>query len=504
MESSAGCAHARVVNCYCTHKLIDPRIFANVDLGCIPCVYWETNTLPLLTDSIQNDFSLAHNRGKRIGVVLLEASPDVDRALDRIPPAVWSNLEEVVTFGNDDGRPKVTALPRLSNNAPGALRKAAFTYFLERGFDIIAFLRSDGLYPPELLAGLYRPIVADQADAVFGSPNVNHGGPLNELEKMMFGIDLSNFHCGYRAYSLAALRSIQWQRLSDGETFDLELVLKLRHQNFRIKELPIPGDCGSRVPLLRTLKQSIKTAYRYSQTSRSVKRYPEFEEYFVHYPIKESKRSSHAYAEMLVGTGNEVLDIGCGEGILAAKLSGNGNRVTGADILPRAANESALEQYFSVDLNHGIEPMVQTLDGKTFDRVLLLDVIEHLLQPEPLLAQCRGLLKPDGRLILSVPNIANLTVRLSLLFGRFDYTERGILDKTHVRFFTRKTVRRMLRENGYEIVEERETVMPVEILFGLPAANPLMRFANNVLGGLTRILPGVFGYQIMLVLRSSR
>jgi 2-polyprenyl-3-methyl-5-hydroxy-6-metoxy-1,4-benzoquinol methylase len=477
--------------------------------------------LPLLSESIQNDLSLADNRGKRIGLLLVDPTPDERRAatLDRIRPAVWTNVEEVVVFGGSGGRPKVTVLPSPALEpsgavaldacgestlfAAGALRKAAFRYFIDRGFDVLAILRADGRHPPELLANLYRPVVADQADAVFGSPNGNHGGPLNELEKMMFGLHLSNFHCGYRAYSLAALRAIQWERLSDGETFDLELVLKLRHQNFRIRELPIPGDCGSRTPFLRTLRQSIATVYRYRQTRRSLKRYPEFEEYFVHYPVKESKRSSHAYAESLVGTGHDVLDIGCGEGILAAALSKNGNRVTGADILPRAANESVLEQYFSVDLNEGIAPMVEALHGKNFDRVLLLDVVEHLVRPEPLLRQIRRVLKPDGRLILSVPNIANLTIRMSLLFGRFDYTERGILDKTHVRFFTRKTIRRMLRENGYDIVEERETVMPVELFFGLPAVNPLMRFANEVLGGLTRVMPGVFGYQIMMVLKAA-
>jgi 2-polyprenyl-3-methyl-5-hydroxy-6-metoxy-1,4-benzoquinol methylase len=459
----------------------------------------------LLSESIQDDLSLAHNRGKRIGILLLDPAPDARRpsALDRIPPATWANVEEVVVFGQGEGRPKVTVLPKPASEAPGALRKAAFRYFIDRGFDVIAILRADGRYPPEFLANLYRPIVAGQADAVFGSPNANHGGPLNEIEKMMFRLDLSNFHCGYRAYSLAALRTIYWERLSDGETFDLELVLKLRHQNFRIKELAVPGDCSSRTPFLQTLKQSMATVYRYRQTCRSVKRYPEFEEYFIHYPVKESKRSSHAYAESLAGTDHDVLDIGCGEGILAATLRQNGNRVTGADILPHAANESVLEQYFSADLNEGIEPMIEALRGKTFDRVLLLDIVEHLVRPEPLLNQIKRVLKPDGRLILSVPNIANLTIRLSLLFGRFDYTERGILDKTHVRFFTRKTIRRMLRENGYEIVEERETVMPVELFFGLPAANPIMRFANEVLGVLTRVMPGIFGYQIMLVLKSG-
>lgn len=462
--------------------------------------------MPQLTESAQNDLSLAHNGGRRIGILLLDPWPGTSRklVLDRIPAVVWNNLEEVVTFGESDDRPKVTTLPKPVDAGPGALRKAAFAYFIERGFDVFVVLRSDGRYPPELLSNLYRPIIADQADAVFGSPNGNHGGPLNGLEKMMIGLELTNFHCGYRAYRVSALRAIKWQRLSDGETFDLELVLKLKHQNFRIRELAIPGNCGPPAPFLRTLKQTAKTVYRYRQTRLSVKRYPEFEEYFVHYPVKESKRSSHAYAESLVGTGHDVLDIGCGEGILAATLIRNGNRITGADILPHVANESVLEQYFSVDLNTGIEPMLKALGGKTFDRVLLLDIIEHLLQPEPLLRQMQRLLKPGGQLILSVPNIANIIIRLSLLFGRFDYTERGILDKTHVRFFTRKTLKRMLAEIGYRIVEERETVMPIELFFGLPASNPLMRFGNEVLGVFTRLLPGLFGYQLMVVLQSER
>ena len=461
--------------------------------------------MPLLSESTQNDLSLAHNRGKRIGLLLIDPPSNSRRAsvLERIPPAVWANLEEVVVFGEGDERPKVTALPAPASYAPGALRKAAMRYFIDGGFDILAVLRADGHYPPEVLAGLYRPIAADQADAVFGSPNADNGGPLNAIEKMLFGVDLSNFHCGYRAYSLRALRPVRWETLSDGETFDQELVLKLRHQHFRFTELAIPGDCGSHAPFFRTLKQSLRTVYRYRQTCRSVKRFPEFEEYFIHYPVKESKRSSHAYAEELAGSGNEVLDIGCGEGILAATLRQNGNRVTGADILPHAANESVLEQYFSVDLNEGIEPMIEALHGKRFDRVLLLDIVEHLVRPEPLLHQIKRLLKPEGRLILSVPNIANVTIRLSLLMGRFDYTERGILDKTHVRFFTRKTIRRMLHENGYRILKERETVMPVELFFGLPASNPAMRFANEVLGVITKLMPGLFGYQIMLVLEEE-
>ncbi len=90
-----------------------------------------------------------------------------------------------------------------------------------------------------------------------------------------------------------------------------------------------------------------------------------------------------------------------------------------------------------------------------------------------------------------------------LLFGRFDYTERGILDRTHLRFFTRKTARRFLRENGYELIQERSTVMPLELVLGLSPVSLPMRIVNRLLAGMTRIMPGLLGYQIVLVARNS-
>src|SRR5260370_38452100 len=114
----------------------------------------------------------------------------------------------------------------------------------------------------------------------------------------------------------------------------------------------------------------------YKQPCRSVRCYPEFQEYFVHYPIKHSNRSSHDYASKMVGVNQDVLDVGCGEGFLAAELVKGGNRVTGIDDRPAPTAMSNLERYYSADLEVGIGPMVQ--QGKRFDRVLLLDVLEHL------------------------------------------------------------------------------------------------------------------------------
>jgi 2-polyprenyl-3-methyl-5-hydroxy-6-metoxy-1,4-benzoquinol methylase len=203
----------------------------------------------------------------------------------------------------------------------------------------------------------------------------------------------------------------------------------------------------------------------------------------------------------LVGRNHDVLDIGCGEGLIAAELKKNGNRITGIDELPCAAEKSALEEYHSADLDAGIGPVLRSLNRKRFDRILLLDVLEHLRKPEKILQECHQVLKPDGELIISVPNVANITVRLMLLMGRFNYTERGILDRTHLRFFTRATARRFVEQQGFRIAEEKMTVMPLEIVLGLSTQNRVMRTITFMMLVATRLLPGLLGYQIMFVAR---
>jgi 2-polyprenyl-3-methyl-5-hydroxy-6-metoxy-1,4-benzoquinol methylase len=293
--------------------------------------------------------------------------------------------------------------------------------------------------------------------------------------------------------------------MTDDFHFDTEIIIKLHHQGYKIKEVPIPTYYGTEICYVNGMKYArdvMKSVYRYKQTRRSVQCYPEFKEYFVHYPLKDSKGSSHYVAQQLVGTNHTVLDVGCGEGFFAAQLTMNGNRVTGIDVLPQAARSDVLEAYHSADLEKGIRPVIERLNGERFDRVLLLDVLEHLSQPERLLLDCKDLLASNGNLIVSIPNIANITVRLALLFGRFNYADRGILDRTHLRFFTRKTARQLLTDAGYDILEERVTVMPVELVLGLASKNPVMRALNALLRVLTRILPGMLGYQVMLRARA--
>jgi 2-polyprenyl-3-methyl-5-hydroxy-6-metoxy-1,4-benzoquinol methylase len=205
----------------------------------------------------------------------------------------------------------------------------------------------------------------------------------------------------------------------------------------------------------------------------------------------------------MVGTNQTVLDLGCGEGFFASELVKDGNKVTGIDNRVLPAENLVFEQYFAADLDQGMGAAIEELRGTRFNRVLLLDVLEHLRRPQEIVKECHAVLKRDGFLIVSVPNVANIAIRLMLLFGRFNYTERGILDKTHVRFFTRKTARRLLEENGYSIVEEKLTVIPLELILSWSPDNFLLRILNRVLAFTTWMMPGLFGYQIMFRARKT-
>jgi 2-polyprenyl-3-methyl-5-hydroxy-6-metoxy-1,4-benzoquinol methylase len=496
--------------------------------------------LPALrSGALLEDASLADNRGKRIGILIVtfNAVTTLTKVLKRITPNVWKNVEEIAVF--DDASQdatyelamglktlrqleKLQVLSNSKNLGYGGNQKAGYRYFMEKGFDIVVLLHGDGQYAPEVLSHLYHPLVADDADAVFGSRMMKtYGGALKggmplykyvgnriltTFENSALGMNLTEFHSGYRAYSLHALRNIDFSHMTDDFHFDTEIIIKLNHQRYRIKEVPIPtyyGDEICYVNGMRYARDVARAVRRYKQTRRSVQCFPEFQEYFVHYPIKHSKSSSHYYARQMAGSNQEVLDIGAGEGFFAAELTANGNRVSGIDNRLSPAETARFERYFTADLEQGIGGVIQQLDGKRFDRVLLLDVLEHLRKPEVILRQTHEVLKRDGLLIVSLPNIANIYIRLMLLLGRFDYSERGILDKTHLRFFTKKTARRLLESNGYSIVEEAETVIPLELVLGWPPENLIMRALNRVLAMATWMFPGLFGYQVMFVAREA-
>ena len=153
----------------------------------------------------------------------------------------------------------------------------------------------------------------------------------------------------------------------------------------------------------------------------------------------------------MVGHGKRVLEVGCATGYMSDHLSRRGNRVTGVDIDEEAAQEARLhcEEVIVADLDS--RPLGELLGGKQYDVAVFGDVLEHLRDPWRVLRDTRPFLSPDGFVVISIPNVAHGNVRLSLLRGAFDYAPLGLLDDTHLRFFTLRSVRELCLRAGYHI-----------------------------------------------------
>lgn len=156
-----------------------------------------------------------------------------------------------------------------------------------------------------------------------------------------------------------------------------------------------------------------------------------------------STNSAHAAAIRMVGRHHRVLEVGCSVGHVTEHLVANDNTVVGIEIDPDAAAEARrfATTVHVADLDR--TPIDDLVDGP-FDVVVFGDVLEHLREPSAaLLAACR-VLSPDGSVVVSIPNIAHADMRLMLLEGRWEYQEHGLLDDTHLRFFTREGLRSLL------------------------------------------------------------
>jgi 2-polyprenyl-3-methyl-5-hydroxy-6-metoxy-1,4-benzoquinol methylase len=188
------------------------------------------------------------------------------------------------------------------------------------------------------------------------------------------------------------------------------------------------------------------------------------------------------------------LDVGCAAGFLAKGLKQLGWKVIGIEPDPEAA-EQAVRICDSV-LNQRIED-VNFSELKPFNAVVLGDVLEHLAEPKRVLDSIYSSLEEEGSILVSIPNVANITVRLGLLFGKFNYTNRGILDHTHLRFYTKKSLLAMIRESKYEIQRIQVTPIPIELYLSF-LLKKKYKLILYVLDSLTRIFPTVLGYQFII------
>ncbi len=188
----------------------------------------------------------------------------------------------------------------------------------------------------------------------------------------------------------------------------------------------------------------------------------------------------------MIGHGKNVLDLGCGPGNLARILSDAGNTVVGVDSdeSSLAAASEFCERVVVADLRR--DKLAEAVGSTDFDAVVLADVIEHVTNPVALLQKAKDFLRPGGLVYASIPNVAHGAVRLALLRGDFAYTRIGIMDETHVRFYTRASIEELFSESGYRIVEMTRTTAPIFVESDLV---PLVRrtdFSESVVAEVER------------------
>jgi len=469
-----------------------------------------------------------------IFIVAYNAERTIQSVLQRIPRSLSESYDTEVLIIDDSSQDEtfarahavegdgqlafpLTVLCNPVNQGYGGNQKIGFYYAIREGFDFVALVHGDGQYAPERLPELIQPLAAGKADAVFGSRLMNRldalrgGMPLYKfignriltcLQNRLLQSNLTEFHSGYRIYSVRALKKIPFDLNTNDFHFDTEIIIQLFRAKLRVKELPIPTYYGDEICHVNGMKYAWNVV-KATLLSRAQDVGLQYERKFQvarsdSNPIYQPKfgyESSHAFGVDRVEPGACVLDVGCAGGYVARALHARGCRVTGIDSFPLTNTES-LEEFICHDLNDDGFPV----DAGNFDYVLLLDVIEHFQSPERFVDDLRRSRKgrKDTRVIVTSGNVGFVVTRLMLLIGSFNYGARGILDLTHSRLFTFNSLKNLFEQAGYVVEEIRGIPAPFPLALGNTWLANLLLAINKIL---IHVSKGVFSYQIFMVAR---
>lgn len=197
--------------------------------------------------------------------------------------------------------------------------------------------------------------------------------------------------------------------------------------------------------------------------------------------MEESLKSKEYYGknrpemlEFIPRSAQKILEVGCGEGEFSAQLTKKGME-TWAIEPNKNASKNAAEKLFRV-FEGTVAENISEIPDDYFDVIIMNDVIEHLLEPWDELKRLKAKLKKDGIFVSSIPNVRYAKNIFNLLIRKdWQYTEQGILDSTHLRFFTKKSIRRLFDESGYEVVNQKGLnrikswfYVPLSLVFNVP------------------------------------
>jgi glycosyltransferase involved in cell wall biosynthesis len=404
------------------------------------------------------------------------------------------------------------------NQGYGGNQKIGYHYAIINNFDYVALLHGDGQYAPEYLESLIEPLKDSNIDAVFGSRMLTKGTALKggmplykfignkiltNFQNFILKSNLSEFHSGYRIYKVNSLKKIPFEINANDYSFDTEIIIQFLIAKLKIKEIAIPTYYGDEISYVNgikyaaqisiaTLKAKLQDLGLFYESKFDCK--PEESNNYVN---KDSFYSTHSEVLKIVNMNSNVLDVGCNEGHMGSLLKNKKNcNVVGID--KKNNDNKNLYEFISHDLNLG----VPSIDYSKYDYILILDLIEHLNNPEKFLKDLKDKLKNNNKakIVITTPNIAFIIIRVMLFFGQFNYGKRGILDKTHTRLFTFSTLRRLVIQSDFLLVSSKGIPAPYPLAIG---ENFFSKSLTNLNLLLIKISKSLFSYQIMYEIKPN-
>jgi len=462
----------------------------------------------------------------RVGIILVayNAECTINAVLDRIPENFWDRCAGV--WLSDDGSGDAThkmavewrqlhpQLPLTIVRQPvnlgyGGNQKAGYHWAIDNGLDCVVLLHGDGQYAPEIIEDIVAPIERGEAQAVLGSRMLTKGGArrggmplykyvgnriLTTFQNWITGIHLAEWHSGYRAYAVDVLRRIDFNGNSDGFDFDTEILLQVLSAGGHIGEVPVPTYYGDEVSYVNGMKYAKDVvidsfAWRLQKKGFGA---GHLASVGTDYAIRDATTSSHQaiISRLAKEEPSRVLDVGCAAGWTSEVLAGL-HTVVGVDQFAHPGVTDRMSKFIQSDLGAGLPAEV----GTGYNVVVAADVLEHLLNPGALMSQAREALAPDGVALFCVPNIAHWYPRLRSTLGMFDYDQRGILDATHLRFFTRRSIRRLIERQGFTVRRIESVGLPLDALGMEGTKANLLRLGDRLL---LDLWPTLFAYQFII------
>ncbi|MCP3888423.1 MAG: glycosyltransferase family 2 protein [Desulfobulbaceae bacterium] len=431
-----------------------------------------------------------------IFIVAYNAENTIENVLERIPTQLLDVYEIEILIIDDSSQDKTFNRSELFrraglfpfnlkilfnpvNQGYGGNQKIGFHYAIENGFDWVALLHGDGQYAPECLPELIEPLATAEAEVVFGSRMIEKkqalkgGMPvykyvgnkiLTGYQNRMLHSDLSEFHSGYRLYSIAALKRIPFRLNSNDFHFDTEIIIQLIFAEQRIVELPIPTFYGNEICHVNGL--------RYAWDVFKATLLAKVQHFHIFYDPKydckaeksaafnnvEQKFFLEALESQDIQPQSKILLVGNVPGELQEHLRKNGHHVS-------VKSGSFFNE--DQDVTHDI------------DYIFLLEDSGISLDPEKMIVKLLEITekRPDIKICVTVANIGFILTRLLLLIGRFAYTRRGIINLNSYHFFTLRSAKKIFTQNGFTLTG----------LYGLPIPYGSVLSTKN----LVKILAGI-------------